>query len=280
MVLQKDKKPSLKQRIYKIIFETDTPAGKFFDILLIISILLSVLVVMLDSVERFNQKYSGVLYTLEWVFTVLFTFEYLLRVLTIGRPTRYIFSFFGLVDLMSFLPTYLDLLFPGTHYLVVFRAFRVLRVFRVLKLVKYVGEAELLIRALRASSRKVTVFLFSVLVLVTILGSIMYLIESQESGFTSIPRSIYWAIVTLTTVGYGDISPKTDLGQFMAAIIMIMGYAILAVPTGIVSVEFSNVYRKMAAENVVCHECSAEGLDIDSLYCKYCSAKIFFDGDG
>ena len=225
--------------LYETIFEADTTAGRWFDILLIVSILISVSVVMLDSVSAVRTVFGKWLLCLEWFFTLLFTVEYLLRLLCIGRPIRYAASFFGVVDLMSIAPTYLSLLVPGSQYLIVIRILRILRVFRILKLVQYLGEAQLLVQALRSSRRKITVFLFAVLTLVIIFGSLMYLIEGEANGFTSIPRSIYWAVVTLTTVGYGDISPQTGPGQMLAAVIMILGYGIIAVPTGIVTVEMS-----------------------------------------
>ena len=265
--------PDLRARLHEIIFEADTPAGKLFDVLLIISIVLSVLIVMLDSVGSINTSYGQLLYFGEWFFTVLFTVEYALRLYSVGRPLSYATSFFGIVDLLAILPTYLSIFFPGTQYLIVIRILRVLRIFRVLKLVQYLGEARLLLQALRASRRKIAVFLLTVLVLVVIFGSLMYLIEDPSSGFTSIPKSIYWSIVTLTTVGYGDISPQTDLGQTIAAVIMIIGYGIIAVPTGIVTVELSQAFKKQLSTQA-CPECSAEGHDNDAKYCKYCGSLL------
>jgi len=266
-------KKNWRNRLHEIIFEADTTSGKIFDIILIASILLSVVAVMLDSVQPIQHKYGTALYAVEWFFTLLFTVEYLLRLSCVGQPLRYATSFFGIVDLLAIIPTYLSLILPGTQYLLVIRILRVLRIFRVLKLVQYLGEARALMQALRASGRKIIVFLFTVLTLVVIFGSLMYLIEGVENGFTSIPRSIYWAIVTLTTVGYGDISPKTNIGQFTAALIMIMGYAIIAVPTGIVTVEMARVRDKKISTQV-CPQCSAEGHDPDAVYCKYCSTKL------
>ena len=260
-------------RLHEIIYEADTPAGRCFDILLILCILLSVAVVMLDSVRAIRLVYGAELYSIEWAFTVLFTVEYGLRLVGIGRPFHYAISFFGVVDLLAILPTYLSLFLPGAQYLLVIRLLRVIRVFRVLKLVQYLNEARMLIRALRASRRKITVFLFAVLTLVVILGSLMYMIEGGANGFTSIPRSIYWAIVTLTTVGYGDISPQTATGQILAAAIMILGYGIIAVPTGIVMAEFAQAFRK-GVSTQACPQCSAEAHDEDAVYCKYCGARL------
>jgi voltage-gated potassium channel len=259
--------------LHEVIFEADTPAGKWFDILLIWSIMLSVSAVMFDSVSSIRSAYGDLLYWIEWFFTILFSVEYLLRLICVGRPMKYATSFFGVVDLMAIVPTYLSVFFPATKYLLVIRILRILRVFRVLKLVQYLGEANLLMQALRASRRKIAVFLFTVLALVIIFGSLMYVIEGEGNGFTSIPRSIYWAIVTMTTVGYGDISPNTNIGQVLAALIMILGYGIIAVPTGIVTVEMSHV-RDRDISTQACQECSAEGHDKDAEYCKYCGARL------
>ena len=233
-----------RERLHEIIFETDTPAGKWFDVGLILCILMSVLIVMLDSVSAINYRFGSLFYGVEWGFTLLFTVEYILRLISVGRPLRYATSFFGLVDLVSIHPTYISILVPGTQYFLVVRLLRVLRVFRVFKLAQYVGESRMLLAALKASRKKIIVFVITVLVIVVIFGSLMYLIEGEDHGFTSIPRSVYWAIVTLTTVGYGDISPQTALGQVLASVIMILGYGIIAVPTGIVTVEMSQVFRK------------------------------------
>ena len=257
-----------RDALHEIIFEAETPAGKWFDILLIVSILASVLTVMLDSVSGITIQYGTLLYGIEWFFTI----EYILRLTCVGRPLLYATSFFGVVDLLAIVPTYISLFIPGSEYFLVIRILRILRIFRVLKLVQYMSEALLLMRALRASSRKVIVFLFTVFTLVIILGSMMYLIEGAENGFTSIPRSIYWAIVTLTTVGYGDISPQTNLGQMLAAFIMILGYSIIAVPTGIVTVELSHLSQKKATKT--CKECSAEGHDANADLCKFCGAEL------
>ncbi len=262
-----------RQKLFEIIFEADTPAGKWFDIVLIICILLSVVVVMLDSVSSVRAKHGQLLYAVEWFFTILFTMEYVLRLLCVGRPIRYAVSFFGIIDLMAILPTYMSLLFFGSRYLSVVRVLRVLRIFRVLKLGHHTKEAIVLKKALYASRRKIIVFLVVVLTLVVIMGALMYVIEGQQGDFTSIPRSIYWAIVTLTTVGYGDISPETGFGQFLAAIVMILGYSIIAVPTGIVTVELSQAHKEQS-NTQVCPNCSAEGHDSDAIYCKFCGIKL------
>ncbi len=261
-----------RDNLHAVIFEAETPAGKWFDILLIASILASVVAVMLDSVSSISTKYGVFLNTVEWFFTIVFSIEYVLRLICVDRPLLYATSFFGIVDLMAIIPTYVSLLIPGSEYLLVIRILRILRIFRVLKLVQYMGEARLLMKAMRGSSKKITVFLFAVLTLVIILGSLMYLIEGEQNGFTSIPRSVYWAIVTLTTVGYGDISPQTNIGQVLAACIMILGYSIIAVPTGIVTVELSHISGRRATKS--CRNCSAEGHDNDAVFCKYCSAEL------
>ena len=262
-----------REILFEVIFEADTPAGKWFDIVLIISILLSVMTVMLDSVSSIRAKYGEFLYAAEWFFTILFTVEYIFRLLCVGKPIRYAVSFFGIVDLLAILPTYMSLLFFGSRYLVVVRVLRVLRIFRVLKLGHHTQEATVLRKALYASRRKMIVFLFVVLTLVIIIGSLMYVIEEEENGFTSIPRSVYWAVVTLTTVGYGDISPKSGMGQFLAAIVMILGYSIIAVPTGIVTVELSRAHTEKTSSQA-CPNCSAEGHDRDAQYCKFCGTKL------
>jgi voltage-gated potassium channel len=263
-----------RETLFEVIFEADTPAGKWFDIVLIVLILLSVVTVMLDSVAGIRSAHGRLLYGIEWCFTVLFTAEYVLRLVCVGRPLRYAVSFFGVVDLLAILPTYLSLLVFGSRYLAVVRLLRVLRVFRVLKLGHHIKEAGILKKALYASHRKILVFLFVVLTLVVIIGSLMHVIERGENGFTSIPRSVYWAIVTLTTVGYGDISPQTAPGQFLAAIVMILGYSIIAVPTGIVTVELAQASVPSRLNTQACPSCSAEGHDSDAVHCKFCGAKL------
>ncbi len=264
----------IKNKLQEIIFEADTPAGKLFDIALIIAILLSVGAVMLDSIKPINFKYGNLLHLAEWIFTILFTIEYGLRLLSVGRPMKYAKSFFGVIDLLAFLPTYLSMLVPGSQLFLVIRVLRVIRIFRVLKLLPYLIEAQLLMKALAASRRKIAVFLFTVLLSVIIMGSFMYIIEGEENGFTSIPRSVYWSIVTLTTVGYGDISPQTPLGQMLASVIMIFGYGLIAVPTGIVSVEIARKsFDKFTTQ--ACPQCSAEGHDSDAKFCKFCGADLY-----
>lgn len=266
----------LRERMHEVIFESDTAAGRLFDLVLIASILASVVVVMFDSIRSVRELHGVMLYRLEWMFTILFTVEYLLRLSCVRSPLKYVLSFYGIIDLLGILPAYISLLIPGSQYLLVIRILRVLRVFRVLKLGLYLGEAEVLVTALRASRRKIVVFLFVVSTLVVVLGSLMYLIEGEEHGYTSIPTSIYWAVVTLTTVGYGDISPATVPGRMLATMIMIIGYGIIAVPTGIMTVEIAQAardkYRKVSSQ--ACPNCSAEGHDPDAVYCKYCGSKM------
>lgn len=268
-----DDRAEWRRRLHEIIFEADTPAGRLFDIALIASILCSVLAVMLDSVPEIRAVYGGELYALEWFFTLLFTLEYLLRLFCIGRPLKYAGSFFGLVDLLSIVPTYVSLLIPGSQYLLTIRILRILRIFRILKLAQYVGEANHLLRALANSRRKITVFLFAVFTLVVIFGSLMYLIEGEEAGFVNLFEGIYYAVVTLSTVGYGDITPQTPLGKVVSSILMIMGYGIIAVPTGIVSVELAQT-KRLEVSTQSCPECSAEGHDIDARHCKHCGSRL------
>jgi voltage-gated potassium channel len=269
---QNNIRSSLQNRLYIIIFESDTPGGKLFDVLLIVSIILSVIAVMLDTVQHVNAMHGKLLYGIEWFFTLLFTVEYILRLYCIGKPARYAKGFFGIVDLLAILPTYISVMVPGSQYLLAIRILRILRLFRILKLVRYMKESQFLMQALWATRRKITVFLFTVMTLVIIFGSLMYLIEGAENGFTSIPRSVYWAIVTLTTVGYGDISPKTNIGQAIAALIMILGYSIIAVPTGIVTPEPAQAKERI--ENLACPACRSEDHSSDAKYCKDCGTKL------
>ncbi|MEM9144090.1 MAG: ion transporter, partial [Bacteroidota bacterium] len=247
-------------------------AGKLFDIILLVLIVYSIVVVMLESVPRYDVRYHRFLNISEWIVTVLFSIEYILRIIAIRRPSRYIFSFFGIVDLLSTIPKYLSFFVPGSQYVTAFRALRLLRVFRILKLVRFVGESNNLIRALRASRTKIFVFVFFVVVISVILGTIMYLVEGPKHGFNSIPHSVYWTVVTLTTVGYGDISPETPFGQFIATVIMIIGYGIIAVPTGIVSAEYASAKKqdKVVDNGRSCQNCGAEVLRSDAHFCRVC----------
>ena len=266
-----NKKPrNWRLTLHEIIYGTHTPAGKMFDIILLIVILYSIIIVMLESVPRIDDKFHDFLNISEWVVTILFSIEYVLRLICIKRPTSYIFSFFGLVDLLSTIPKYLSFFFVGSQYFTAFRALRLLRVFRILKLVRFVGESNNLVRALKASRAKIFIFVFFVLVVSVLLGTIMYLVEGPDHGFNSIPHSVYWTIVTLTTVGYGDISPETPLGQFIATFIMIIGYGIIAVPTGIVSAEYVTAKKHENDEGRSCANCSAEIHRADALYCRRC----------
>jgi voltage-gated potassium channel len=271
---------SVRDRIRDIVELHDDPIERTFDIVVIGAIILSVLVVTLDSVPSIAARYGRLLYVAEWVFTVLFTIEYGLRLWTARHPLRYARSFFGLVDLLSVLPTYLSVLFPAGRFLVAFRLLRVLRVFRILKLAQYVREASVLSAALRTGRYKIIVFVSAVLTVVVIVGALMYLIEGAEAGFTSIPQGIYWAIVTLTTVGYGDIAPKTALGRTLASTLMVLGYGVIAVPTGIVTLELDRASRDQAAREAeppptrVCGTCGSTAHDADALYCKRCGAPL------
>ena len=262
-----------KTRLHEVIFEADTFLGKFFDISLLILILLSVAAVMIESVEQYSVKYNNALTIFEWTITTIFSLEYLLRIISVKKPLKYIFSFYGLIDLISLLPAYLGLFMfsESISSIKTIRAIRLLRVFRILKLIRYVKEANTLKQALIASRQRIVVFLLAVLAVATIMGTIIYIIEDSKDGFTSIPRSIYWAIVTLTTVGYGDIAPQTVLGQFFASIIMILGYAIIAVPTGMISVELA-LSEKMNTQS--CPSCSAEGHENNAKHCKHCGAEL------
>ena len=263
---------TLKEQIKIIIFGTDTKMGKLFDVALIIIIILSIITVLLDSVVEYNQQYGHIFNIAEWTFTIMFTVEYILRIYSIRRSFSYIFSFFGVIDFLAIIPSYLSLFLSGTEVFAVIRVLRVLRIFRVLKLVQFMGEADLLMKAMIASRRKIFIWLFFVMNIVIILGSIMYLVEGEAAGFDSIPRSIYWAIVTLTTVGYGDILPQTSLGQAIASFIMILGYSIIAVPTGIVTAEIT--FAAKDPEKQRCIVCGKEGLAWDAKFCSSCGAKL------
>lgn len=262
-----------QHKLNDIIFGAETPAGKWFDIILLIIIILSVLGVMLESVPDIREEWGSELHTFEWIVTVIFSVEFLARLVCVQRPIKYVFSFYGIIDLLSILPTYLALFFVGTGPLRVLRCVRLLRLFRILKLHQFVEDAQGITKALKASRYKIIVFMMTVMMLVIILGTIMYLVEGGDSGFTSIPRSIYWSIVTLTTVGYGDIAPATPLGQFIASIVMILGYAIIAVPTGIVTNELITE-KKKTISNHACPNCSKVGHDAEAEFCKFCGSKL------
>ncbi|MBT8378053.1 MAG: ion transporter [Ignavibacteria bacterium] len=262
-----------KLKVYEVIFEAETPSGKWFDVMLLWAIVLSVVVVFLESIADLKIKFGNLFLILEWMFTILFTIEYVLRIVCVNKPFRYILSFYGVIDLLAILPTYLSLLIVGSQYLLVIRILRLLRVFRIFKLTHLLKQANLLKRALLASRGKIAVFLFAVLTMIVVVGALMYVVEGPEHGFTSIPVSMYWTIVTMTTVGYGDISPQTPLGQVIASIVMIMGYAIIAVPTGIVSVEIADATRKRSTTEV-CPHCLKEGHDSDAIFCKACGEKL------
>lgn len=269
-VKQKENLSPLQHRLHEIIFEAETPAGKLFDVLLIVFIIASVAAVMLDSVQSIRQDYAALFDILDWVFTVVFTLEYIARLYAVSRPLAYARSFYGIVDLLAVLPGYISFIFPGAQYLSAVRIFRVLRVFRILKLAHYLDESDLLFNSIVASRKRITVFLMGVLTLVVFIGAIMYVIEGEENGFTSIPLSIYWAVVTLTTVGYGDMSPKTSLGQAFSVLIMIVGYGIIAIPTGIVTHEMALQGRSVSTR--ACPACGSDGHDETASYCKNCGA--------
>lgn len=264
---------NIKERLFRIIFGTNTPAGKNFDLFLIAVILLSVTAVILDSISSVRIKYGATLLTIEWFFTILFTLEYLVRIYCSPNPKAYASSFYGIVDLIAILPSYIALIFPAANLLLVIRLLRVLRIFRILKLLQYTGDANLLLRSIKMARRKIFIFIFSVMIVVTIFGALMYIIEGPKYGFTSIPRSIYWAIVTVTTVGYGDITPNTILGQAVAALAMLTGYAIIAVPTGILSAEIINEMQK-ERKIIRCSNCEKSGHETDALFCKFCGADL------
>lgn len=264
----------LKSKLYEIIFEADTPAGKAFDVFLLIIIVISIVAVSLESVTGIQLRYGRELYLLEWTITFFFTIEYILRIWVIKKPSKYIFSFYGIIDLLAILPSFIGIFFHGAQGLIIIRGIRLLRMFRLFKLTRYTREAESLLKAMRASRTKISVFLFTVLTVVIIIGALMYLVEGEKNGFTSIPKGIYWAIVTLTTVGYGDIAPATNLGQFIASLVMILGYGIIAVPTGIVTAEMTRARLSKTITTQGCSHCLKENHDPDAVYCKYCGEKL------
>jgi len=263
-----------RSRLHQIIFESDTRAGKAFDVALLACILLSIMVVILDSVASMHLRYGTLFYNIEWFFTIVFTIEYILRLVSIKQPVRYALSVLGLIDLLAIVPMYLSILFVGTQSLLVFRVLRLLRIFRIFKLTHFLSEMSFLNAALRSSAKKISIFMLFVLAMVIILGSVMYLVESGQNGFKSIPDSIYWAIVTITTVGYGDISPITPLGKFIASIIMLLGYGIIAVPTGIITSDMALTARAKRRSGQTCPGCGREGHDADATFCKFCAEKL------
>jgi voltage-gated potassium channel len=263
----------LRARLHEIIFEADTPAGRLFDLLLLVAIVSSVLVVVLESVTEVRVRAGPTLRALEWAFTAIFTVEYVVRLLTVGKPMRYARSLFGIIDLVAILPTYLSLIVPGGQSLLAVRLLRLLRIFRVLKLAEYLRESKVLAQAMRASGRKIAIFLFVVVTIVVIVGSLMYVIEGEEHGFTSIPISVYWAVVTLTTVGYGDLAPATTLGRALAVVLMLTGYGIIAVPTGIVSAELTRANTQPVSSQA-CPQCGLGSHDFDAVYCRRCGTRL------
>lgn len=263
-----------QSRLHEIIYESNTKEGKAFDVSLLVLIVASILVVMLDSIEIYRNNYGDVFIILEWLFTIIFTVEYILRLVSIKKPWKYVFSFLGIIDLLAIVPAYLSLFFVGAQSLLVFRALRLLRIFRIFKLNHYISEMRFLGAAVQGSLRKISIFMMIVLMLVIILGSLMYLVEAGQNGFSSIPESVYWSIVTITTVGYGDISPVTPLGKFIASFIMMMGYGIIAVPTGIVTTEMALAAKRTEQKHEVCPKCGKEGHDADADFCKKCGEKL------
>ena len=263
-----------RARLHQVVFESNTKAGKLFDISLLICILLSIMIVMLDSVNSLHAQYGHIFYSIEWGFTIIFTIEYVLRLMSVSRPVKYAFSFLGIIDLLAIIPMYLSILFVGAQSLLVLRALRILRIFRIFKLTHFLSEMSFLSTAMKNSAKKICIFMLAVLTLVIILGSLMYLIEDEQSGFSSIPESIYWSIVTITTVGYGDITPETTAGKFLASIIMMLGYGIIAVPTGILTTEMALHARSKKHGHEVCQGCGREGHDDNAIYCKFCGEKL------
>jgi len=263
-----------RTRLYETIYESNTVAGKTFDIALLVFILASIMVVMLDSIDSYHRRYGNTFFILEWAFTILFTLEYILRLLAIKKPIRYVFSFLGMIDLLAIIPSYLSIVFAGAQSLLVLRALRLLRIFRIFKLTHFLTEMEFLRTSIKTSMKKIAIFMLVVFALVIILGSVMYLVEDGKNGFNNIPESIYWAIVTITTVGYGDISPVTPMGKFIASIMMFIGYGIIAVPTGILTTEMALAVRSRKHGHETCPSCGKEGHDADAKFCKICGAAL------
>lgn len=265
----------LRSKIHEIIFEADTFEGKLFDEILLALIMLSVVAASMETVPNIRADWGPTLYILEWIFTIIFTIEYFLRIYSVLKPFKYITSFFGIIDLLSILPTFLSLIVAGSQSLIIIRAIRLLRIFRIFKMAPHLKSTEVIMRSLKVSGPKITVFLYFIFVMVCIFGAIMYLVEgSSNPQFDSIPRSIYWAVVTLTTVGFGDITPTTFIGQFLSAIIMVTGYAVIAVPTGIISSEIITSHNKIPWSTQSCRHCAREGHDEDAIYCKFCGEQL------
>lgn len=265
---------STREKIARIVFESDTWSGKLFDLVLIVAILISVALVSLESVASIRVEYGEALYVADWVFTIVFTCEYFLRIYAVRRRRQYLFSFFGIIDLLAILPTYLSLLIPGAQSLLIIRVFRLLRIFRIFKLAHYLGEGQMLMAALRSSRPKIVVFLLAIFSTVLTMGALMYVVEGPDSGFTSIPIGIYWAIVTMTTVGFGDITPQTPLGQLLASALMIMGYGVIAVPTGIVTSEITRAQRYLKLDGRACPECQELAHADDAKFCRLCGSGL------
>jgi voltage-gated potassium channel len=280
--MQKKQNTNWKTKLHEIIYEADTSAGKLFDLVLLLTIIASILLVMLESVNSIDDKYHKILNISEWIITILFSIEYIARIITVKKPLNYIFSFYGIIDLLSTIPKYISLIFGGVHALAALRALRLLRIFRILKLARYLGASNNLVSALKASKAKISVFLFAVIIVAIILGTIMYLVEGEENGFSNIPKSVYWCIVTLTTVGFGDIAPQTPLGQLIASMVMILGYGIIAVPTGIVSAEYTAQNKpkqepekpKIDLNTQACPNCTAESHKDNAEFCYNCGHKL------
>ncbi|MBW8360179.1 MAG: ion transporter [Weeksellaceae bacterium] len=260
-----------KRQLFRIIYRADTPLGKLFDICLLILIFLSTFIVMMESVPSFDLKFHTMFIVLEWMISLFFTAEYILRIITIRNKKEYIFSFFGIIDLLAIVPFFLSLLFPVTKFFLIIRMLRILRIFRILNLLDFMNDGYLIVRALKHSSRKIYIFLLFLMIFSVIVGSMMYMVEGHKEGFESIPQSVYWAVVTVTTVGYGDVSPTTPLGKFFAILLMLAGYSIIAVPTGIVTAEMRNKRQNFEK---ICSRCTNDDIDDDANYCKRCGEKI------
>jgi len=272
--MQKDHGQSWRMKLHETIYESNTIAGKVFDIALLVCIIGSIIVVTLDSIVSYHRKFGEIFYVLEWIFTILFTIEFILRIISIKNPLKYVISFLGIIDLLAIIPSYLSIFFVGAQSLLVLRALRLLRIFRIFKLTHFLSEMEFLKAAVYTSIKKISIFMLVVFTMVIILGSIMYLVENGENGFNSIPDSIYWGIVTITTVGYGDISPVTPLGKFIASIMMFIGYGIIAVPTGIITTDIAIAVRNKKHGHEACPNCGKEGHDLDAKFCKFCGSVL------